>query len=146
MTFCARTFHSYLFFIYQPSIHPMASMAKKRSSSTGNECPPKRVKIDAENDSAIGNPYQTQTTATSKVDANGDRYWEISKMRRVTISSFRGKTMVNIREYYEKDGQELPGKKVKFSKYLYRYRQLTIIRLGYFYADESVCFSRHPTT
>ncbi|KAF7119106.1 hypothetical protein CNMCM5793_008845 [Aspergillus hiratsukae] len=32
-------------------------------------------------------------------------------MRRVTISSFRGKTLVNIREYYEKDGQELPGKK-----------------------------------
>jgi hypothetical protein len=49
---------------------------------------------------------------TSKVDTNGDRYWEISRMRRVTISSFRGKTMVNVREYYEKDGQELPGKKV----------------------------------
>lgn len=47
-----------------------------------------------------------------KVDSNGDRYWEISKMRRVTVSTFRGKTMVNIREYYEKDGQELPGKKV----------------------------------
>ncbi|KAJ5815289.1 hypothetical protein N7474_007066 [Penicillium riverlandense] len=48
---------------------------------------------------------------TSKVDSNGDRYWEISKMRRVTVSSFRGKTLVNVREYYEKDGQELPGKK-----------------------------------
>lgn len=33
-------------------------------------------------------------------------------MRRVTVSSFRGQTMVNLREYYEKDGQELPGKKV----------------------------------
>jgi hypothetical protein len=49
---------------------------------------------------------------TSKVDTNGDRYWEISRMRRVTVSSFRGKSMVNVREYYEKDGQELPGKKV----------------------------------
>ncbi|KAJ9228553.1 hypothetical protein DTO166G5_8471 [Paecilomyces variotii] len=47
----------------------------------------------------------------SKVDSNGDTYWEISRLRRVTISTFRGKTMVNIREYYEKDGQELPGKK-----------------------------------
>ncbi|OJJ67509.1 hypothetical protein ASPBRDRAFT_161888 [Aspergillus brasiliensis CBS 101740] len=46
-----------------------------------------------------------------KLDSNGDLYWEISKARRVTISSFRGKTMVSIREYYEKDGQELPGKK-----------------------------------
>lgn len=54
----------------------------------------------------------TGVESTSKIDANGDRYWEISKMRRVTISSFRGRTMVNVREYYEKDGQELPGKKV----------------------------------
>lgn len=54
----------------------------------------------------------TEGESTGKIDANGDRYWEISKMRRVTISSFRGKTMVNVREYYEKDGQELPGKKV----------------------------------
>lgn len=51
-------------------------------------------------------------TSTAKTDANGDRYWEISKMRRVTVSEFRGKTMVSVREYYEKDGQELPGKKV----------------------------------
>lgn len=33
-------------------------------------------------------------------------------MRKVTLSEFKGKTMVNIREYYEKDGKELPGKKV----------------------------------
>ncbi|KAJ5295188.1 hypothetical protein N7508_010009 [Penicillium antarcticum] len=32
-------------------------------------------------------------TDTSKTDSNGDRYWEISKMRRVTVSSFRGKNM-----------------------------------------------------
>jgi len=46
------------------------------------------------------------------VDDNGDVFWEISNQRRVTISSFKGKTFVNIREYYEKDGKELPGKKV----------------------------------
>ena len=28
------------------------------------------------------------------------------------ISEFKGKTMINIREYYEKDGESLPGKKV----------------------------------
>lgn len=64
-----------------------ASYTKKTKVDTGNETP-------------------------GTTDANGDRYWELSKMRRVTVSSFRGKTMVNVREYYEKGGQELPGKKV----------------------------------
>lgn len=51
----------------------------------------------------------------SQVDIDGNQYWEISKMRRVTISEFKGKRMVNIREYYEKDGKDLPGKKVRIS-------------------------------
>lgn len=51
-----------------------------------------------------------------QTDDNGDKFWEMSKNRRVTISNFRGKNMVNIREYYEKDGKTLPGKKV--SKFL----------------------------
>ncbi|KAL2005270.1 hypothetical protein VTN00DRAFT_2480 [Thermoascus crustaceus] len=51
------------------------------------------------------------SSGAGKVDANGDVYWEISRLRRVTVSEFRGRTMVNIREYYEKDGNELPGKK-----------------------------------
>lgn len=61
------------------------------------------------------NSSTSQLGANCKTDANGDRYWEISKNRRVTVSTFRGKTMVNIREYYEKDGQELPGKKVSLT-------------------------------
>ncbi|KAK8242717.1 putative RNA polymerase II transcriptional coactivator [Phyllosticta capitalensis] len=44
-------------------------------------------------------------------DDNGDQYWELSTLRRVTVSEFKGKSMVNIREYYEKDGKTLPGKK-----------------------------------
>lgn len=31
--------------------------------------------------------------------------------RRASISCFKGRYMVNIREYYEKDGQQLPGQK-----------------------------------
>ncbi|KAK5124384.1 hypothetical protein LTR85_001601 [Meristemomyces frigidus] len=44
-------------------------------------------------------------------DDDGNEYWEISGKRRVQISSFKGATMVSIREYYEKDGKTLPGKK-----------------------------------
>lgn len=46
-----------------------------------------------------------------KKDNENNLYWEISKARRVTISEFKGKKMVSIREYYEKDGDWLPGKK-----------------------------------
>lgn len=59
------------------------------------------------------------SSGAGKVDANGDVYWEISRLRRVTVSEFRGRTMVNIREYYEKDGNELPGKKVRLAYFYY---------------------------
>ncbi|XP_042487837.1 RNA polymerase II transcriptional coactivator KELP-like [Macadamia integrifolia] len=35
----------------------------------------------------------------------------LSNKRRVTIQDFRGKTLVSIREYYERDGKELPSSK-----------------------------------
>ena len=31
--------------------------------------------------------------------------------RKATVSIFRNKPMVNIREYYDKDGEEMPGRK-----------------------------------
>jgi hypothetical protein len=36
---------------------------------------------------------------------------KLSKMRFVSVSEFRGKPLVNIREYYESNGKILPGKK-----------------------------------
>ncbi|XP_055385796.1 RNA polymerase II transcriptional coactivator [Condylostylus longicornis] len=39
------------------------------------------------------------------------RQWVLEKLRQVNISEFRGKKMVDIREFYEKDGQILPGRK-----------------------------------
>ena len=47
------------------------------------------------------------------MDEDGNAYWEISKMRRVTVTNFKGKDFINVREYYEKDDKELPGKKVR---------------------------------
>ncbi|OGM39548.1 PX domain protein [Aspergillus bombycis] len=98
------------------TVHAMASRVRKRASGAGeivnDEHPQlKRTKFTSSRSSAACDSDKRHTGVTGNIDANGDRYWEISKMRRVTISSFRGKTLVNIREYYEKDGQELPGKK-----------------------------------
>ncbi|KAK0640175.1 putative RNA polymerase II transcriptional coactivator [Lasiodiplodia hormozganensis] len=45
------------------------------------------------------------------VDDEGNPFWELSAKRRVTVSEFNGRPMVGVREYYEKDGKQLPGKK-----------------------------------
>ncbi|KAJ1438064.1 Transcriptional coactivator p15 [Sesbania bispinosa] len=38
---------------------------------------------------------------------------KLSEKRKVTIQDFRGKTLVSIREFYRKDGKELPTSKEK---------------------------------
>eukprot|EP00735_Rhodelphis_limneticus_P006962 TRINITY_DN19439_c0_g1::TRINITY_DN19439_c0_g1_i1::g.17140::m.17140 TRINITY_DN19439_c0_g1::TRINITY_DN19439_c0_g1_i1::g.17140 ORF type:complete len:112 (-),score=20.16,sp/O65154/KIWI_ARATH/58.46/9e-20,PC4/PF02229.11/2.6e+03,PC4/PF02229.11/1.1e-25 TRINITY_DN19439_c0_g1_i1:315-626(-) len=47
----------------------------------------------------------------AKQNAEGDTYFDLAKSRRVTVRSFKGKPLIDIREYYEKDGKTLPGKK-----------------------------------
>ncbi|XP_022933002.1 RNA polymerase II transcriptional coactivator KIWI-like isoform X3 [Cucurbita moschata] len=40
---------------------------------------------------------------------------EISKNRRVMVRNWQGKIVVDIREFYVKDGKQMPGKKVECS-------------------------------
>ncbi|KAK0728663.1 transcriptional Coactivator p15-domain-containing protein [Lasiosphaeria miniovina] len=45
-------------------------------------------------------------------DAEGNTYWEIAKNRRIGSSTFKGNTLINIREYYtDANGEAKPGKK-----------------------------------
>ncbi|VVB08759.1 unnamed protein product [Arabis nemorensis] len=47
-----------------------------------------------------------------ELDDDGDLIiCRLSDKRRVTIQEFKGKTLVSIREYYKKDGKELPTSK-----------------------------------
>ncbi|PPJ57982.1 hypothetical protein CBER1_11469 [Cercospora berteroae] len=49
--------------------------------------------------------------ATMEKDKDGGVYWAIANKRRVQLTEFKGTLMVGIREFYEKDGEMLPGKK-----------------------------------
>ncbi|XP_020588042.1 RNA polymerase II transcriptional coactivator KIWI-like [Phalaenopsis equestris] len=49
---------------------------------------------------------------TDADDGNGDIVvCELSNRRRVTVRCWQGKPAVDIREFYEKEGKELPGRK-----------------------------------
>lgn len=37
---------------------------------------------------------------------------QLGASKKAVVRQFKGKTLVDIREYYTKDGKELPGKKV----------------------------------
>ncbi|MED6145881.1 hypothetical protein PIB30_029366 [Stylosanthes scabra] len=55
---------------------------------------------------------QPEPEHNPEYDDDGDLIiCKLSDRRRVTVQDFRGKTLVSIREYYRKDGKELPSSK-----------------------------------
>lgn len=48
---------------------------------------------------------------SAKVAEDADPTWDLDKNKRVKVREFKGRTSVDIREYYLKDGNLLPGKK-----------------------------------
>ncbi|KAJ8765382.1 hypothetical protein K2173_012079 [Erythroxylum novogranatense] len=55
-------------------------------------------------------PKKAPKTVTSD-DSDDIVVCEISKNRRVTVRNWQGRVWVDIREFYLKDGKQLPGKK-----------------------------------
>ncbi|KAG7098568.1 hypothetical protein E1B28_000501 [Marasmius oreades] len=43
--------------------------------------------------------------------SEGDSFVDIGKKRRATVRNFKGKPLIDIREFYGNDGDEKPGKK-----------------------------------
>lgn len=54
---------------------------------------------------------KTESEGSGVKNESGEISWELDKNRSVKVREFKGKTFIDIREYYEKDGKQLPGKK-----------------------------------
>ncbi|TMW44142.1 hypothetical protein DOY81_010779 [Sarcophaga bullata] len=83
---------------------------------------PKTKKSDSSSDSDSGPEDTIPPAKKSKEDSSGKEKskindnepkncWVLEKLRQVRISEFRGRKLIDIREYYEKNGEMLPGKK-----------------------------------
>ncbi|XP_047474300.1 RNA polymerase II transcriptional coactivator KIWI-like [Penaeus chinensis] len=88
---------------------------KHKSKKLKNEESSKR-KADSDDDdtsdtSVEDEPVQKSSSGDHKTNEQGEPFLSIDKNRRVTIREFKGKTYIDIREFYEKDGKLLPGKK-----------------------------------
>ncbi|KAI1176540.1 transcriptional Coactivator p15-domain-containing protein [Nemania sp. FL0916] len=78
----------------------------------------RRVQDDASSDAEIAKPSKKTKTKTNTAaeadagkDSEGNSFWALSATRRVVLQEFKGNTFVNIREYYDNNGELRPGKK-----------------------------------
>ncbi|KAH9917880.1 transcriptional Coactivator p15-domain-containing protein [Epithele typhae] len=71
---------------------------------------PKKPKRTAPAKSAIEDDMDTGDVKTG-VTATGERYIELSKKRRATVTTFKGGKFLDIREYYGDEDDLKPGKK-----------------------------------
>ncbi|XP_055303610.1 RNA polymerase II transcriptional coactivator [Sitodiplosis mosellana] len=73
--------------------------------------PKKKAAPESSSSDSDSGPDDRTPVKKPKKDSDGNLQFELSNNRRVTVSSFKGKVYVNIREFYQKDGDWLPGKK-----------------------------------
>lgn len=75
----------------------------------------KRVAKDSDTSDSGPEPEDVSLKKKMKVDNSGNssdiESWHLEGMRFVKVRKFRGKAMVDIREFYESNGELLPGKK-----------------------------------
>jgi len=70
--------------------------------------------IEDDDGNAPKSKKSKKAQGSKSASKGADKSWELSSGRapkRVGVSEFKGQNLIGIREYYEKDGEHLPGKK-----------------------------------
>ncbi|KAI3727742.1 hypothetical protein L6452_16362 [Arctium lappa] len=81
--------------------------ADEKASEQGEE-----EDVEVEEDDSEDEKKKKGKKGAKEYDDEGDLIiCRLSDKRRVTITEFRGKGLVSLREYYKKDGKELPSSK-----------------------------------
>jgi len=85
------------------------SSSDSDSSGPRDRNPPKKAKSEG---TSTSSKSSGASGGGSKSKGSKDNTWPLDKNRSVTINEFRGKVLVDIREYYQdKDGDTKPGKR-----------------------------------
>jgi len=82
-----------------------------QSEPSQSQSPAKKQKTGSSTSSTSANSTSTKREPAKCVEKNGQAIFSLTPgKKRVSIGEFKGQVMVNIREYYDKDGEEMPGK------------------------------------
>ncbi|KAI6157745.1 transcriptional Coactivator p15-domain-containing protein [Pisolithus tinctorius] len=94
---------------------PKATKTAKKPREFVPDKPPKttkKPKIDiAEVDETSTEGTMSHKGVKALTNSEGDNYVDLGKKRRATVRVFKGKVLVDIREYFGPDDDEKPGKK-----------------------------------
>ncbi|KAF8482584.1 transcriptional Coactivator p15-domain-containing protein [Russula ochroleuca] len=71
----------------------------------------KKPRLSSKNDESDSDSEDIDIKTKLQKNSEGDMYVDLGKKKRVTVRSFKGTTLVDIREYYGNEGDEKPGKK-----------------------------------
>ncbi|KAH8353008.1 hypothetical protein KR084_008230 [Drosophila pseudotakahashii] len=87
---------------------PKTKKKQQASSSESDSGPEDRNQPASKKAKESSGP---KSSAAADSGGDGATTWTLEGLRQVRINEFRGRKMVDIREFYEKNGETLPGKK-----------------------------------